>query len=535
MELVDKNATMQVLGCLIKNPMLYGQIEKDLVVDDFYSSFTRNIFVAISNLYKLGAESISVVDIDNYLQQFSSAYAEFKKNNGITYIQDCVDIAHLDSFDMYFLKVKKFSALKKLSKAGIDISDIYRTSFLNSKEEQECLDRFERMSIQDIFDWVSQKLSEIEFQYNIGKKVECDATEGIRDLKEEFKKNPEVGPALMGHYFNIICRGARKGKYYINSAGSGVGKSRQLIGNACKLAYPYQYNKELKEWEQNGSAEKTLIVTTELRKDEVQSIILANLSDVNEEHILYGSYVGDEEERVDKAIEIMEEFPNLFIEDIPDPNINLIKSVIKRHVNLNGIVNVFYDYIFSSPNLLGEFRDLRIREDVALLMLSTALKDLAVEYDLYIESATQLSGDYDNFEGIRNHTLIRGSKSIVDKADLGCITAAVNDNDRIKLSIACKKMNMPMPTQVKDIYKMRRGRYKNVRIWGIMDLGTGRWNDLFVTDGNYNVIPIDAPEVRVLYSDGMIDLTTKNVVEETKQSVAKPERKEQFDAWNFGI
>ena len=69
-----------------------------------------------------------------------------------------------------------------------------------------------------------------------------------------------------------------------------------------------------------------------------------------------------------------------------------------------------YDYIFSSPNLLGEFRDLRIREDTALMMLSTALKDLAVEYNLYVESGTQLSGNYDEWEGVRNQTLIRGTQ-----------------------------------------------------------------------------------------------------------------------------
>lgn len=535
MELIDKNATMQVIGCLIKNPLLYGQIEKDLDIDDFYSSFTKNIFVAISNLYKLGADKVTVVDIDNYLQQFGSAYVEFKKNNGIVYIQDCVDIAYNDNFDYYFTRLKKFSALRRLNKAGFDISDIYNDNFLDSKQEKKCLDRFEEMSVQDIFDHVTHKLSEIEFQYDIAKKVACDAVEGIKELKEELKRNPEVGTALMGRYYNLICRGARKGKYYINSAGSGTGKSRCMIGNACKLAYPYQYNETSKQWEQLGACEKTLIVTTELRKDEVQSVILANLSGVNEDHILYGSYKGDEEERVDRAIEIMQEYPNLFIEDIPDPNINLLKSVVKKHVNLNGIVNLFYDYIFSSPNLLGEFRDLRIREDVALLMFSTALKDLAVEYNLFVETATQLSGDYDNFEGIRNHTLIRGAKAIVDKADLGCITAAVNDKDREKLVMACKRMNMPMPNQVKDIYKLRRGRYKNVRIWGLMDLGTGRWNDLFVTDGNYNVIPIEAPEIRVLYSDGMADLTVQQEVEDVKHTVARVERKEDLDAWNYGI
>ena len=58
------------------------------------------------------------------------------------------------------------------------------------------------------------------------------------------------------------------------------------------------------------------------------------------------------------------------------------------------------------------------------MMLSTALKDLAVEYNLYVESGTQLSGDYDGWEGVRNQTLIRGTQRacyILSAYQRGCI------------------------------------------------------------------------------------------------------------------
>lgn len=40
------------------------------------------------------------------------------------------------------------------------------------------------------------------------------------------------------------------------------------------------------------------------------------------------------------------------------------------------------------------------------------------------------------------------------------------------------------PTHVLDIYKMRRGRYKNVRIWTQLDLGNGKRKDLFITNAD---------------------------------------------------
>ena len=40
------------------------------------------------------------------------------------------------------------------------------------------------------------------------------------------------------------------------------------------------------------------------------------------------------------------------------------------------------------------------------------------------------------------------------------------------------------PTHVLDIYKMRRGRYKMIRIWCNIHLGTGARTDLFITDAS---------------------------------------------------
>ena len=44
------------------------------------------------------------------------------------------------------------------------------------------------------------------------------------------------------------------------------------------------------------------------------------------------------------------------------------------------------------------------------------------------------------------------------------------------------------PNQVTDVYKVRRGRWVDVRIWSYMDLGTCRKEDLFITDANFNPI-----------------------------------------------
>ena len=83
---------MQLLGCLMKNPLFLGEINTyNLTPNDFSRSMDKQVFAAIFNLFRGGAEKVTVVDIDNYLKGHPGIYSEFIKNNGIEYLQDAED------------------------------------------------------------------------------------------------------------------------------------------------------------------------------------------------------------------------------------------------------------------------------------------------------------------------------------------------------------------------------------------------------------------------------------------------------------
>ena len=69
---------------------------------------------------------------------------------------------------------------------------------------------------------------------------------------------------------------------------------------------------------------------------------------------------------------------------------------------LYDISYVFYDYIFVCPSLLAEFKGVNLRNDEILLMFSDALKQLAVELDVFVMSSTQVNANADNNKDIRN-------------------------------------------------------------------------------------------------------------------------------------
>lgn len=356
---------MQVLSGLMQRPQYISETDKYfLTIEDFPTRFEKYIFSAIYNLYKGGAQSITVVDIANYFNAHETAKTTFEKNNGIEYLQDILEFSEADNFPFYYRRLKKFNLLSSLNNMGYNTSKIYEENLTNPRAK-EINDRFEEMSIQDIMDSIKKPLIQLETEYTRGKDTETvAATKDISQLIQNLKMRPEVGASLQGKIFNTVCRGARKTKFYIRSASSGQGKTRAAIGDACCLAYPLSFNTSNWKWEWTGAAERTLFIATEQDLEEIQTLVLAFLSGINEEKILYGSYNEEEEKIIQQAIQVMEYFKdNLYIVRLSNPSIEQIKATVRQNWILYDIQNVFYDYIFSSPSLLNEFRDLRIRED----------------------------------------------------------------------------------------------------------------------------------------------------------------------------
>lgn len=504
--LSDKNAVLQVIGSLMKKPSLLSEKDKyNLQPNDFESRFERYIFIAILNSYNNGAQTLSEIDIDNYLMEHKDQYLLFQQNNGISYLQDALDMSTPENFEYYYNRIKKFNCLKDLKKSGFDISEFYEENELNPKQF-EINQRFETLKPKDIFDGLKRRIYKVEGEYVEGDaSITTDVSVGIDELLEKLKNSPDAGARFQGKYFNTVTRGARKGKYYIVSFPSGGGKTRLLLGEACYLAFPMRYSWETMEWKITGNSEKTLFIATEQAKEEIQTMVVAYLTGINEDVILYGHFTKEQQTIIEEAKEVIKKYKNnLMIVQIPMPSVEIVKSVVRQNCIINDIKNIFFDYIFSNPALLNEFRDLKIREDVALLMLSTALKDLAVEQDVFMMSATQVNSSQDtNEKGIKNQNSIRGSKSIVDKADIAMIGSLVPDDQRDQIAPYVAKYGMP--TQVYDVYKVRRGKWTNLKIWSNVDLGTCRRSDVFVTDSNIKEIEVPIMEVNFDDNYGQYD------------------------------
>lgn len=498
-------------------PELLSDVDKyQLEPTDFSQQLDKMIFSAIYNLFAGGAERIHTIDVDTYLQTNEVAKNLLEKNNGLAFIQDCEDLADPANFQLYYNKLKKINLLRDLQKNGRDISPFYCEDPLNEKYA-EINERFEKMTATDIFNSLRGELADLENKYVINSVVEeSNAATGIRELIKNLKETPEIGVHLQGEIFNTVCRGGRKGKLYLRSAGSGVGKTRSMVGDACQIAYPVRYDTKYQKWIYTGEPEKVLYVMTEQDPAEIQTMILAYLTGYNEDMFLYGTYKEEHMDRIMKAIDIMERYKDyMLFARIPDPCASVIKNLFRRYSLQYNVENFFYDYIFSSPAMLNEYRDLKLREDVCLRLLTTAIKNLAVELDAFIMSATQLSGDDDPKGGFKDFRNIRGSKAIADLADFAAIRRRPSPEELQLVADFEKRYNFK-PNAITDVFKNRRGRWTMISIWSAVDLGTLRTVDLFVTTPDYkpiqdfqivNFVSVDMNkrrEMEEFYNDGVL-------------------------------
>ena len=183
---------------------------------------------------------------------------------------------------------------------------------------------------------------------------------------------------------------------------------------------------------------------------------MAYVSGINEDIILSNKYDDEERERIELTLQYIKQYNNIVIEFLPNPSIPTIITTIKKHVLQDDIQYVFYDYIHITSGLT-EGRDKNTRDDVILMLVSDTLKNLANELNIHISTATQLNGDYEEKE-VKNQNLIRGSKAIADKADIGAITLPVSEAEKELGRTYAVKLQTLEPNFITDIYKNRRGK-----------------------------------------------------------------------------
>lgn len=499
--LQDKGAIIQVLGGLIKNPKTLLDNRYSITMNDFPELFHRSIFVAVNNIVSNSGNIADVQTITNVLKGNDRLYKVYMDNRGMEWVTKAIAYHTPDNFDFNYNTMKKFTLLRDLQdNMGLDISEIYNPNETDLVKSEVQYQKLQSMSTEDIIEHFNKKWTNFKKGWN-DSFAEIDtflAGDGIDDLIAELGQTPDRGYPFINKTISEITRGMRRKKFYLFSAPTGMGKSRFMISNACNLCMPETFNIKTNQWEKNPhTTQNVTYIATELTKKEVQEMVLAYVSAVEEDRIKNGDVTPEEAQRIIKASRMIktDKFKCICV---PDFDIEDIECIIAEEANQRKSKYIFFDYIHQTPKLAGYYSKKTggaLAEHQVLYLFGNALKNLANKYDVFMYTSTQVNRQYkDNKDGEMDATMIRGALSLADKTDVAGIITEPTDKELKLLEDIIKQTFGDEPNTCYSIYKNRGNKYKNIKVWTRMNLGIMREEVLFVTDYNYKVIFIKEDE-----------------------------------------
>ena len=540
----DKMAEMQVLACLIKDPMLFTDNKYKFNIEDFGDQFHRILFGAIENIALNGAQSISYIDIDQFLNNYPTQYKVFSDNQGPDYVINMLELVDEKNKDYYYKRMKKMSVLNEFYSRGFDVTSIYDDTIVDPVVLSDMQHKFDAMSVDDIILSFDSQLTQIKEKFTMSGDMEQNlAGDGLDELIASFETNPDMGLPFPSAKLTTIFKGMMLGKLIVVSAPSGQGKTRIQGEISARTAVGEYYDLVKCRWVSTGMHEPVLYISIELKLDELQTIWVSTISGVPEHHILDGKCTKEEKERVAKAKELIKK-ANLYFVSISDYDVEDIENIVKKYYQLHGVHYVFFDYLSSSLKIMAEAAQKTrmggLREDQILYMFATRLKELCNRLKIFMWTSTQLSGDWKNVKEA-DQQLLRGAKAMADKFDGGAVLLPVRESDKPVIAAHVAKGFELEPTHVLHIFKVRRGRYNNIKLYIHFDRSTCRVTDCFVTDKDGVIIDVEDTNVEIVLDQTQEDneiianpmQTPDDTDLEVKNEEIPPTKVAEFDGFNF--
>ena len=531
----DPRACCYVLSMLMKKPKLLKSKERPLDESYFINKIHKALFYVIDNLYKSGIETVKLGDIEAYLATHDQLTYKrfFEVGDETEWILELLDLdVNETNYNYYYDIVRKFAYLRAKLETGQDVSDILDMSEIDSKILDEQYRIFIETPLQDIIKEFDKQNIQVKSKFiQRSEENSRKAGDNAEELFEQLKQAPNLGWRHAGGLMlNTISRGCRRGMLTIESRESGAGKTRQGIAQCCMLACDtlWDYDKQSFQPNPYGETVPVLYIGTEMKLyEEIEPMIWAFISGV-EEHKIRGMYMTqDEQKRVKEAINIAKRSP-IYLENEPDYTCSFIEYKIDEYKVNHDIGALVFDYIELIPPLTAEYvqltRGVAAREDMVLLHLSTQLKNLANEYDIYVHAYTQISNDARRDETIRDSGAIKGAKSLQARADLGIVTMRPTHKELEKLKPFMEKYGYEQPNLCFNVYKNRGGTYVMVKVWSYLNLGNMHINNLFATDWNFTPVKIDKTEISRHQNETLQDV---EVNEETGEIYEEPQPKKR--------
>ena len=357
-------AEQSVIGAILIDEDIFGEINQVLKVDQFYSDINRGVFEVFVNLYNTSTKIDIVTVIDECLIQ-----GVFENETSAkTYLVSAMKgVPSTKSAMKYASIIVEKYTLRSLILASKEIIDVASSGADNA---EKVLD-FAEAKIYNIREGNENKtlvpISSIVYDQL---KVFCD-------LVTQSKNNggKPVMSGLRTGYSDLDAKifGLNKSDLIILAARPGMGKTSYALNIAVNVAKKYQ-NKAV------------CIFSLEMSKEQLVSRIISSEAKVSSEIMRTGKIEGDvskEVTRISQVAETVQKF-NIYIDDTPGTNTSNIKSKLRRIKDLGLVIIDYLQLMNSEKNYNGN----RVSE---ISEITRSLKMLAKELNVPVIVLSQLA------------------------------------------------------------------------------------------------------------------------------------------------
>lgn len=477
--LYDNNSARLILGCMMIQPSLCLSDKYPIDKSDFQpQEFHLRLYQAITSLAKKGAGSIGAMDVYGLCKNNAGIKQLFDDNSLSAFIDTVKQLAVLDNYELYWTNIRRCSLIRAYSKAGFDISRFESDP--------------EKYSVQDILDYYDGLAINIRKQFYQDKSTkEIKAGDGFESIKERFKEEPAFGASTFSRYLNTAARGWQKGQITMYGAVSGSGKTGVALYNAALIGCPELWDDEDECYKSNPcyQHQAVLYIQYELNdQEELTPKLIGSISGVPTFHVLNGKYEDGEEARVDKAIQILHD-SNIYVVTMPSFTNDKLKACIKEYATLHDVGYVVFDYVSQQSAVSSDIakkNGVATRSDQVLSDIVSNLKDAAIENNVAVLTFCQTNAAVNNQE-VLDAGCLAGSRAMQDKLDVGGIIMPLRRQEKELADMMCENANYhgESPSRIIYLFKVRFGnQIQHLKIWGKLDLNTGRWVDCWCTNAD---------------------------------------------------
>lgn len=478
---------MMLLGAFANRPNLMLSDKYKIGENDFKckgcddATFHNILYRVMYNLVASGAEEIDHVIVDTFLRNYPKQYEICKQYDFMSFITEIKQIANSENVQYHYDVVRKFAMLREYKAAGFNITELYD----ESKDESSQREKLNKLTVRDIDNYFESKRLEIKRHFVSTENIEhYKAGDDFEFTKEQFKESPMLGLSFQSPYLNDIYRGIMG--LTLRSGASGSGKTTLSIGDACMSGVPYYYDTTKKKYVKNKSyVGAVLFINTEMDlREELDVMFISWISAVPRQKILDGMYMHDEEERVNKACEILK-MSCIHVVDNPDFTTKTLEEIIEDYILDKNVKLVVFDYVQNQSyvaNELAQESGIPMREDMVLLTLTDRLKQISRRHKVPILTGTQLNGRELEMP-YPTEACLAGGKSQIRKADASMVITPLTNKqlDEIEPYIMTYP-DLPKPNLIVHSIKGRSSKFpKYIRVYQYCNLSTGRTQDLYAT------------------------------------------------------